>query len=293
MSELSIFKNGAAIPAHLRRTELSETTKALMGSTSSRRISIKGGIFRLIVGGQEIAKNEDRSMNIIIAAAAPKTSRQYYEATYQDAIATAPSCYSNNGETPDTSCEKPQSSACLTCPQNIAGSGQGQSRACRYSHRLAVLLENDIASGEIYELSLASTSLFGKGTDKMPLMQYVQLLAANGLNVTDVVTELRFDTDSATPKMVFRAVRYLEIDELESVVEHSNSPEAKLAITMSFSPAKPKEELVFVQPTTKPVAAVAAPVAPVVEEPKVRESKKPTPAPMPTSIDDVLAEWGD
>jgi hypothetical protein len=157
-----------------------------------------------------------------------------------------------------------------------------------------VLLENDINSGEIYELSLASTSLFGKGaSDKQPLMQYVQLLASNGLNITDVVTELRFDTDSATPKMIFRAVRYLEIDELNSVIEHSNSPEAKLAITMSFSPAKPKEELVFVQPTTKPVAAVVAPVAPVVEEPKVRESKKPTPAPMPTSMEELLSEWAE
>jgi hypothetical protein len=164
---------------------------------------------------------------------------------------------------------------------------------------LAVLLENDINSGEIYELSLASTSLFGKGSsDKMPLMQYVQLLASNGLNITDVVTELRFDTDSATPKMIFRAVRYLEVGELESVNEHSNSPEAKLAVTLSFAPPAAKEELKFVETTTRPpVPPVVKAVVAKVEEPEipvpvVREKKAAAVA-MPTSIDDVLSEWAD
>lgn len=30
-NEMSIFKNGAAIPAHYKNVELSDTTKALMG----------------------------------------------------------------------------------------------------------------------------------------------------------------------------------------------------------------------------------------------------------------------
>jgi len=273
-----------------------------MGGATVRRISVKGNIFRMVVGGQEIAKNEDRAMNIIIAAAAPKTNRQFYPSTYQDNVAAAPICWSNNGETPDKASSEPQATSCMTCPQNIAGSGQGNSRACRFSHRLAVLLENDINSGEIYELSLASTSLFGKaGPDKQPLMQYVQLLASHNLNITDVVTEMRFDTDSATPKLVFRAVRYLEIAELEAVMEHSNSPEAKLAITVSFSAPSPKADLGLPErpvvakieaPAPAPVVAPAV-AEPVVAEPVVRASKT-APAPvLPTSIDDVLNEWMD
>ena len=42
MSEVSIFTSGAAIPAHISKRELSDTTKALMGGSSdARRISIK------------------------------------------------------------------------------------------------------------------------------------------------------------------------------------------------------------------------------------------------------------
>jgi hypothetical protein len=290
-NELSIFKNGGAVPAHFRNTELSETTKALMGGTSARRISIKGNIFRMVVGGQEVAKNEDRAMNIIIAAAAPKTSRQFYSAAYQEGVVTAPVCWSNDGEQPDKNSESAQSVNCATCPQNIAGSAkQGSGRACRYTHRLAVLLENDAIGGELYELSLAATSLFGKGENsKMPLMQYAKLLGSNGLNITDVVTEMRFDTDSATPKMVFRAVRPLDIEELEAVTAHGRSPEAKMAVTMSFQPTAAKsgaepEELTFVQ-TEKPAAKATA-------EPTVREKKSPA-TPTPTTMDDVLAEWAD
>lgn len=291
-NDVSIFKNGGVVPAHIKNKELSETTKALMGGgTSVRRISLKGNIFRMVVGGQELAKNEDRAMNIIIAAAAPKTSRQFYTGTYQEGVAAIPACWSNNGEQPDTTSEFPQSINCANCPKNIAGSGQGQGRACRFVHRLAVVLENDVLGGEIYELSLAATSLFGKGeTNKMPLFQYVKLLGSNGMDITDVVTEMRFDTDSATPKMIFRAVRPLDVSELESIEVHGSSPEAKMAIKAAYSPVTKKvddgEELTFVQPTAKVASTQAS-----ADEPVVRE-KKSTP-PTPSTMDAVLSEWAD
>ena len=291
-NDVSIFKNGGAVPSHFKNRELSDTTKALMGgSSSTRRISLKGNIFRMNVGGQEVAKNEDRAMNIIIAAAAPKTSRLYYTGTYQEGGAAIPACWSNTGEQPDITSEAPQSVNCANCPKNIAGSGQGQGRACRYVHRLAVMLENDVTDGEIYELSLAATSLFGKGeNNKMPLFQYGKLLGSNGMNITDVVTEMRFDTDSATPKMTFSAVRALSVDELESITVHGNSMEAKAAIKASYSPVSKKtdvvEELTFVQPIAK-VASTPAQM----DEPVVREKKSA--APTPSSMDAVLAEWAE
>ena len=291
---MSIFKNGAAVPAHYKNVELSETTKALMGSSDNRRISIKGGIFRMIVGSQEVAKNEDRAMNIIIVAAAPKTSRQYYAAIYQEGVTTAPDCWSADGSVPSATCANKQSNSCATCPQNIAGSGQGNSRACRHLHRLAVVLENDAVNGDVYGLTLAATSLFGKGENgKMPLFQYAKLLGAHGMNITDVVTEMRFDTDSATPKLIFRAVRPLEIAELEAVKEHGQTLEAKEAITVSYAASastaerSEPEELVFVQ-TAKPTNPKKPEAS--FEEPVVR--KKEASATV-TSMDAVLAEWSD
>ena len=291
---MSIFKNGAAVPAHYKNVELSETTKALMGSSDNRRISIKGGIFRMIVGSQEVAKNEDRAMNIIIVAAAPKTSRQYYAAIYQEGVTTAPDCWSADGSVPSATCANKQSNSCATCPQNITGSGQGNSRACRHLHRLAVVLENDVVNGDVYGLTLAATSLFGKGENgKMPLFQYAKLLGAHGMNITDVVTEMRFDTDSATPKLIFRAVRPLEIADLEAVKEHGQTLEAKEAITVSYAASastaerSEPEELVFVQ-TAKPTNPKKPEAS--FEEPVVR--KKEASATV-TSMDAVLAEWSD
>ena len=90
MSELSIFANG--LPAHLRNAELDETTKALMGGSgnSYKRISIKGSVFRMIINGKEITKNEDRAMNVVIVAAAPKNSRTFYDKAYTEGEALRP-----------------------------------------------------------------------------------------------------------------------------------------------------------------------------------------------------------
>lgn len=289
-NEMSLFTTGASIPAHIAKRELSETTKALMGGSSdARRISVRGNIFRLTVGGQEVAKNEDRAMNIIIAAAAPKTSRQYYGGTYQEGVVSSPDCWSADGETPSPSIESPKNHNCATCSMNIAGSGQGNGRACRYTHRLAVLLENDM-HGDVYELSLAATSLFGKGENgKMPLFQYAKQLAGHGMNVTDVVTELRFDTDSATPKMVFRAVRPLEEAEIEAVLEKGSSIEAIQAITTSFSSSRKEEQPA---PTPKPVPQGLFKDTPV-SEPVVREKKPAVTLANPTDLESTLAEWAD
>ena len=110
------------------------------------------------------------------------------------------------------------------------------------------------------------------------------------MDITDVVTEMRFDTDSATPKMIFRAVRPLDVSELESIEVHGSSPEAKMAIKAAYSPVTKKvddgEELTFVQPTAKVTSTQAS-----ADEPVVRE-KKSTP-PTPSTMDAVLSEWAD
>jgi hypothetical protein len=257
MSEMTLFsKAGNSLPAHLQNLQLDATTKALMGSsgTGGRRISIRGNVFRMMVDGKEIAQNEERAMNIIIAAANTNVSRTFYEGTYQEGQATAPSCWSNDGISPDIKSDAPQASKCASCPQNIAGSAtQGSGRACRFSQRLAVVLENDIR-GDIYQLTLPAQSIFGAAENgKMPLQTYAKFLGSHGLPITAVVTEMRFDTASATPRLTFKAVRPLEADELETVTEKGQSPEAKAAIASTAAQA---------DGVTKMAARIAA--APVV-----------------------------
>ena len=237
-NEMTLFKDGNQLPSYLKNREMDDVTKSLMGGGSlAKRISIKGGVWRLMSGGKEIAVNEDRAMNFIIVNAAPKVGRTYYEGTYDpDAEkAAAPACWSANGETPDASIEAPQSKTCATCPQNIKGSGQGDSRACRFSQRVAVVLENDLG-GDVFQLSLPAASIFGNGENgKLPLNAYVKFLAGFNVPVTAVVTEARFDTNAATPKLTFKAARALTEAEFEQCKQAGQSAAAKQAITFTVS----------------------------------------------------------
>lgn len=265
-NELAILD--LALPDYLKNRELDETTKALMGSNQSgKRISIKGGVWRLMANGKEIAKNEDRALNIVVVAAAPHVSRTYYEGTYQEGEdnKTAPSCWSENGDTPAAEVKKPLSSRCVDCPMNQSGSGQGDSRACRFSQRLAVVLGNDLG-GEIYQLSLPAKSVFGAGEPgKWPLQSYVKTIAGRGFPISSLVTEARFDTDSAVPKLTFKPVKVLNDAEHAVIIEQGKHPDAISAITLTVSQQD----------------GVNAAPAPVAEAPKIEAKPEPAPAPEP------------
>jgi hypothetical protein len=288
MSEITLFsKGGNTLPAHLKNLQLDATTKALMGSGGGgKRISIRGNVFRMMVDGKEIAQNEDRAMPIIITAANPNVSRTFYAGAYQEGQATAPSCWSNDGITPDIKSEEPQASKCATCPQNIKGSGQGDSRACRFSQRLAVLLENDIR-GDVYQLTLPAQSIFGAAENgKMPLQAYAKFLGSHGLPVTAVVTEMRFDTASATPRLTFKAVRPLSEEELALTIEKGQSAEAKAAIAGT---AAQLDGVTRASVERTPVVedAPKTEVPAPAEEPTKRTTKKAA----PKDVADILDDW--
>ncbi len=100
MSDLALLNQN--LPAHLREVEIDETTKALMGGGGgTKRISIEGGVWRMMVNGKEVARNEERVMNVVIVAAAPKVSRTFYAGVYKKGVASAPDCWSADGEVPD------------------------------------------------------------------------------------------------------------------------------------------------------------------------------------------------
>lgn len=83
MSELTLFKGG--VPAYLKNAGADDVTNALAGeSLGMRRISIKGNVFREMIGGKEYRVSEERSMNIVVIKAAPKVSRTYYAGSYQE-----------------------------------------------------------------------------------------------------------------------------------------------------------------------------------------------------------------
>lgn len=293
-NELSVL--GSGLPSYLKETQLDDTTKALMGGSgtgSMKRISIKGGVWRMMVNGKEVAKNEDRAMNVVIVAASAKVSRTFYAKTYVEGEVTAPDCWSSDGEVPSPKSENPQSARCVDCPQNAKGSGQGDSRACRYSQRLAVVLANDI-EGEILQLTLPASSIFGAGEPgKWPLQTYAKMIGSKGVPITAVVTEMRFDTDSATPKLAFKPIRVLDAEEHAVAIQQGQSASAKSAITMTVA------EMDNAKPPAKLEAKVAAKVESVaveveaVEEPTKRTAKKEEAPTAKKDISKLLTEWDD
>jgi len=289
-NEMTLFAQGGnALPAHLRGLELDATTKALMGGGTGKRISIRGGVFRMIVGGKEVAQNDDRAMNVVLVRSAEKTSRSYYAGTYVEGQNAAPACYSNDGVTPAADSKNKQSPNCANCPQNIKGSGQGDSRACRFSHRLAVVLENNL-EGDVYQLTLPAQSIFGTGDNgKMPLQQYAKFLGGHGIPVTAVVTEMRFDTASATPKLTFKAVRPLTVQEMASAKAQGESADALNAVSMTVNQVDGTDKA----PALPATFAKAAPAASSSDEP-VKEPTKVTKAKVESkSVASVLDEWAD
>lgn len=293
MSETGMVLFGGKLPAHLQGLEMDATTKALAGGGGGggRRISIRGAVFRMIVDGKQVAENEDRAMNVVIVAAAPTVNRQFYEGTYEEGVAIAPACFSSDGKTPDKDVAVPQSATCAACPQNISGSGQGDSRACRYQQRLAVVLEGEM-DGPVYQLALPATSLFGKGeanATKLPLQAYARYLAENGLPITSVVTEMRFDTKSATPKLTFKALRPLSAEEYETVKEQGQSAEAHQAIALTVF----KQDTGAEKPASK-AELKRAEVAEVAETEPKRAPKAKAEAPVGKKpISDIIKDWDE
>lgn len=297
MGELANF-NPNQTPAFARKGELSALAKSLTGGAGGgggKRISIKGGVFRLMADGKEITSIDDRHLDVVIVNAAPKISRTFYAGQYVEGENKAPDCWSADGDKPDASVEEPQASDCASCPMNVKGSGQGDSKACRFSQRLAVVLANDV-EGDVMQLTLAATSIFGKEEgDKRPLQAYARYLAAQNINPETLVTRLRFDTKAAVPKLFFQPVRWLEDDEYAIAIKKGESTEAKMAVTMSVS--KPAEKPLQLE-GSKPKAK-AAPAVEEAEEVDEPEKRKPAakasavPKKEASNLAKTVEEWDD
>lgn len=192
------------------------------------RISLSGGVFRIIEGGRQVTTVEDAIKFVVVNAA--KVSRSYYAGAFDPNTPSPPTCWSADTNQPssDVPAHNRQASRCMDCPQNIKGSGQAGGRACRFAQRLAVVLEEDLS--KVYQLQLPASSLFGT----TGMRSYAQHLASHNTPVISVVTRCLFDQNSPVPKLIFQAVRPLKEEEQELVISLVQSEEVTKAI--SFNP---------------------------------------------------------
>lgn len=294
MSNITILNQD--LPDFLQTAGVSELTKQLAGRTGVKRIVPKNGIFRKTVGGEEMGKVKG-NLNAIIVNASPAVGRIFYAKQWTpDAEPSAPDCFSNDGRAPDAGSTNPQAERCDTCQQNIKGSGQGNSKACRYSRRIAMVLEEDFNTsleGSVYQMNLASKSLFGEsvGDNTHTFENYAKYLSNNGKSLDYVVTQISFNEDNDNQSVLFTPTRYIVKNEYAVASKVANSPEVQKMVIMTPYQADMSGKQAKLE---APAAKAEAPAAvDAIDEPVKRPAKAaPTPV-TKKDLDSVVKAWSD
>ena len=307
-TEVDVFQSGAI--ATTSRRDDGFTANITGSSITSKRISIRNNVFRLVVNGKEIDKSEARHLDVVIVNASPYVHRMYFAGEYKRGQnISPPACWTQDSIKPDAEVPNPQSATCADCPQNIKGSGPNGTKACRFSRRVAVVKADDI-NGDVYQVTLPAQSIFGNGTaERRPLHEYTDYVRANNQNLMSVVSRMSFDMDSSSTKIGFKPIRILSDEEYDVCLAKSKSDDSKRAIQLTVNVNKEEDEEANSQPAPAPQAKREADPFPKVEaieeedipEPVKRAEPKTEPKPQPVqqpkadindvSLDDLVSDW--
>ena len=299
MSEMTLFSAGNPLVNSDLFKSLRDMNKTLAGGGGGggKRISIKGNKVRLFVDGEQVSVSKEDHLNIVVVNVAP-VSRTYYEGTYDPNNTAAPTCWSADTKTPspDVPADQKKAARCTDCPMNVKGSGQGDSRACRFNQRLAITLEGK--PDEVYQLQLPATSLFGDGKNgKMPMQAYAKFLDAHNTPIIAVMTKMSLDENSETPKLFFSPVRPLTEEELHDAVAAKDTEDAIKAITLTVSQTdgvKKKDSAAGTKNYNPAKEKIVVDDEDEVEEPKKVEAKKSAPPADPkANLSALVSEWDD
>lgn len=309
-TEVDIFSQGGAVATTTGRDD-GFTSNITGSSITSKRISIRNNVFRLMVNGKEIDKSDERHIDVVIVNASPSVHRMYFAGEYKPGMKLSPpACWTSDSVKPDAEVEAPQNATCAECPQNIKGSGPNGTKACRFSRRIAVVRADDL-NGDVFQVTLPSQSIFGNGTaERRPLHEYTDYVRANNQNLMSVVSRMSFDMDSSSTKVGFKPIRILNDEEYNLCSEKSKSDDAKRAITLSVNINKdesgqtpppaptaepaPKPRPVDAFSETKPTEEDNIPEPTKRAEPKAEPKAKapdPKPATGDVSLDDLVDDW--
>ncbi len=290
----NIIPTNISIPAHLKErlgsaSGLGNAIGAgISTGESTPRISLKGGRFRIIDGGNETVL-PTLTLDVIIVGANPNLSKIWYANQWTpENEPTSPDCYSLNGLTPNPDSTKPQHSHCASCPQNQWGSKITQQgakiKACADQKRLAVV-DAENPDGTIYLLQVTPAALKG-------LNQYHKSLSSRGIPAEIVRTRIGFDTNASFPKLTFDFAAFNDAATQDAVDKLFGSPQV-LEITGEASQPTMGEVVV-----AKPV--LVQPAKPVVQEMTVEDTmpvkatgfgaKKEQQKPVVQEIEDAIVE---
>ena len=247
------------------------------GGAGFKRISIRGGRFRIREGSTETVL-PDNVLRAVIVGASPNVTKSFYKGAYNPKAENAerkPDCYSNDGVRPANDAADPQAQQCATCPQNAWGSkitdAGTKMKACADQKRLAVISADDhSAEPEVYLFQVTPAAL-------TQFRQYGELLSSKGFPPELCVTEISFDPKEAYPKAQFKFGGFIDQSQVEVVDKLVNSQIVRDVIGDKDQVAEVVEENPKPYPVKKKEEAYVPPPV-VVEDAEFEEA----PAPKPT-----------
>lgn len=314
MSNIVLMQQGKALPAlpeHLWDLPSDHANDDLKsgvgGSIAPPRLSIKGGVFRVITATEEralVRVDQETGVEIpipalpVVLVASNKgryktffgeqdANGNWSRASYDDADAQAPVCYSYDGERPSPMAPHPQCASCAACPQNVMGSATTesgkQSKGCSDGKLLAVLpyavvkkqMSPDDPAATAYQVKVSPTALSRNKEDRKAdpnnntsLSEFIGLLdsyqlpsgARKAIPAQAVVTTLFFDTKVEYPLLRFRIQGFLTPAEHQYVLKRAEGDDVKALVSEMNAPATPAPAASLPPPQQQ--ARIAAPAAP-------------------------------
>lgn len=266
------------VPAHLAErvgsAVASDMTSGISVGGGFKRISIRGGRFRVRDGSEEKVLPGEKLRAIIVGNSAG-VAKTFYKGTYNPkAEDKSPDCYSNDGVRPAKDANDPQSQLCATCEHNAWGSkitdSGARMKACADQKKLAIISADDTREEpEVYLFTVTPAALRG-------FYDYGKSLEAKGIPPELVITDISFDTNEAYPKVQFDFGGWVSKEMLPAVEKLVDSPKVN-EITGKTTPVakiedKP-EAVAYVAPKVEVEDAEFEEAKPV-EQVRLQEEQK-------------------
>lgn len=243
--------SGAPLPAHLAALG-EEFGSNIADRMSVPSLSYEGKTWQIVANGNRQKLERQNSdgdmepipiMRAIVLNYNNSRGRAYYEGTYNPAAASAPKCWSADGDKPDESVKEKQNPVCNGCPMSIKGSKIVDGRemvACSAHRMLAVQPAFDLNCDPL-RLKIAVTSDYDKDIVEhgwFAFRQYTDYLKSRSVAHTAmVITKIKFDPNVAYPKLLFALDRPLSPEEVAPVRLCINNPKVEELLAEKWTAA--------------------------------------------------------
>ncbi len=243
--------SGLPMPAYLADA-LGELGSNIADRMNVPSLSYEGKTWTIVKDGNKTklqAKNSDGDMvpvpvmRVVLLGYNPDRGRAFYEGAYNPAASAAPKCWSADGKAPDPSVKEKQAALCANCPQSVKGSRvqDGEERIACSSHRMIAIAPAFDLSADPLRLKIAVTSDYDKDIVEhgwYAFRQYTDWLKSRGVSHTGlVVTKIKFDPNTAYPKLLFALDRLLTPEEIMTIKTTLENPKVKELLAEKWTAA--------------------------------------------------------